>query len=270
MLTLCVDFSDGWDPPPPGAAADAAAPPQNPPPPGPGAAPQVIAPPAHVRSPLRELSEPPDMFPNGNMDYDDDEDELPRKRRVPNPTPNSNVPPPSEPPATGTTLVPSPYFGSNMASSSRTRVESSQLSRVLSPTRREPIVIEDDSSMEVDLLDVQTRASTQVPNTQRTSGKAGVVEPSSDFDYGDIDDAFLAEVEQVERQAIDAEVTASQTRVSRGTTPAVAHPPLQSRVAGHVITIDDEDEDDKENVPLPKRRVRRRLVGESGVIDISD
>jgi RecQ-mediated genome instability protein 1 len=42
-----------------------------------------------------------------------------------------------------------------------------------------------------------------------------------------------------------------------------------------VITIEDDDEDDKENVPAPKRHVKRRMVRQistapSDVIDISD
>jgi hypothetical protein len=69
---------------------------------------------------------------------------------------------------------------------------------------------------------------------------------SDDFGEMDMDDAFLAEVQQVEMAAMGSTSTSSSN-----SNPLSLH-------GRDVITID-EDEDDKENVPIPQRRVRRRI-----------
>ncbi|KAJ7158640.1 hypothetical protein C8R46DRAFT_1290409 [Mycena filopes] len=93
-----------------------------------------------------------------------------------------------------------------------------------------------------------------------------IEEPDSD-DFGDdmvVDDGFLEALAKLEAEAI---------------TPAAEPGPSTSRRIkvdpdAEVITIDDDDEmEDKENVPAPQRHVRRRVFGErtvnEDVIDIS-
>lgn len=64
-----------------------------------------------------------------------------------------------------------------------------------------------------------------------------------------------------------ASVPSSSSRVRA---PAATQP--KPRVVHDVIAIEDDEEDDKENVPVPKRRVRRRVsvVPDTEVIDLSD
>jgi RecQ-mediated genome instability protein 1 len=75
-------------------------------------------------------------------------------------------------------------------------------------------------------------------------------EEDEDFGDMDIDDAFLAEVQQAEMAAMGPSSTSSSNS-NRNTSSLASGAP-------DVITID-EDEDEKENVPVPQRHVRRRI-----------
>jgi len=125
---------------------------------------------------------------------------------------------------------------------------------------------------------------------QAGPSKAGRNSDSFDFDMSDIeiDDAFLADLDQVEREAMNANPppasasgSGSTLGVASSSTVGTSSSLSGGRSVIDVITIDDdEEEDEKENVPLPQRHVKRRVGGRglgggsrlpnTDVIDISD
>ncbi|KAJ7227301.1 hypothetical protein GGX14DRAFT_629307 [Mycena pura] len=214
-------------------------------------------PPAEIRSPLREISPPPSpTLPVDSHHHSDDEDQ-PRRRRVPAPMST----------ASSSTLVTSSYFSSSNAGPAPRR---GNIGIVLSPTRAGPIEIDSDSEnepvpkappgLERPIIGLKsTRRTTPFAPSHPTN------DPPSD-DYGDMemDDAFLEELQKAEAQSITPAVprTGQDTSGRQFTDP-------------EVITIDDDEEmEDKENLPMPQRHVRRRVLGErkapGEVIDISD
>jgi hypothetical protein len=141
---------------------------------------------------------------------------------------------------------------------------------VLSPARAAPIEI-DSSSDENDaprapvkrptvgLKSARKKATPPVPPSPKNNP------PSDDYDVdmGEMDDGFLEALEKVEAEA-------------QSTAPGPSHAASGRRQvdSDSVITIDDDEEmEDKENVPAPQRHVRRRVLGETRslgqVIDIS-
>ncbi|KAJ7773414.1 hypothetical protein B0H16DRAFT_148641 [Mycena metata] len=247
-------------PEPPEAHAAAAAPPvahaaaAQPAPPNP-------PPPQQIRSPLRDISPPPSpTLPVDSHHHSDDEDQ-PRRRRVP-------APPPASIASSSSTLVTSAYFPSSENAGPPPR--RGDMGLVLSPTRMGPIEIDSSSDEE------------NGPSKRRIIGLRGAPkkkatpppkeEPPSD-DFGDddmvVDDKFLEELAKAEAQYI---TPAPEAGPSAG--------PSSSRRKvdpdAEVITIDDDEEmEDKENVPAPQRHIRRRVAvfGErkrdEDVIDIS-
>ncbi|KAJ6508014.1 hypothetical protein C8R47DRAFT_1100303 [Mycena vitilis] len=215
-----------------------------------------------IRSPLREISPPPSpTLPVESHQHSDDEDQ-PRRRRVPAP----------QPPSTGSsssTLVTSAYFSSSSNAGPAPRP--GDMGLVLSPTRAGPIEIDSSSDEEN-----QPRAPTKRPMVGLKSARKKTTppapspprnDPPSD-DYGgdmDMDDVFLEELAKAEAEFIMPAV------------PGPSHAAAGSRGQvdpDTVITIDDDEEmEDKENVPAPQRHVRRRVFGErriaDDVIDIS-
>jgi hypothetical protein len=171
-------------------------------------------PPVPPREPLRELSEPPEP-PAQHRDESDQH----TRRRVPD----------SQTQASSSTLVQpvsSGHFTSLPIPTASTLTLANE--RFLSPVG--PLTIEEFLGEEDE----------------------GNDHDSSDFGDMDIDDAFLAEVQQVEMAAMGPDSTSSSNPNRNSSSLALGAP--------DVITIDeDDDDDDKENVPVPQRRVRRRI-----------
>ncbi|KAF8206307.1 hypothetical protein K438DRAFT_2014054 [Mycena galopus ATCC 62051] len=241
-------------PQPQAAAQPAPNPAPNPPPPPP-------PPVQEIRSPLREISPPPSpTLPVEAHQHSDDEDQ-PRRRRVPGPPPSTG--------SSSSTLVTSSYFSSSGNAGPAPR--RGNMGLVLSPARAGPIEIDStDDENDVPKAPVK-RPMVGLKSARKVTPPAPSPpkdNPPSD-DYGDMmdmDDGFFAELDKVEAKA-------------QQTTPAPSGPSLAA--SGRrpvdldtVITIDDDEEmEDKENVPAPQRHVRRRVLGETrslgDVIDIS-
>ncbi|KAF7977500.1 hypothetical protein HWV62_3468 [Athelia sp. TMB] len=266
------------------------------------APPQWIAPPpaqdpprqgsAPARTPFRDLSPPPLPGPSTRVHADDEE--APRRRKVPAPVPSV-----STIPASSSTLVESRYFAS-AGSSNVTAVSTMRelaAERILSPSRTDVVIIPDSPSPPPPPSTKKTRPIAQLP--ARSKGKQTASQtPSSDFDFdfGDddvalvMDDASaLQELEMIEgthSASIPAAVPPNSSSgsgsrsvggSSRAGVAARAAPVRDDALDDSVITIDSEEEEgDKENVPVPTRHVRRRtqqrrgpLVHDEDVIDIS-
>lgn len=139
----------------------------------------------------------------------------------------------------------------------------------------------EDSSMEFEnepprFGAARSLAAASIAKTKGKGKSTASVHASSDFDYGDdndmMDDAFLAEITQAEKAAIEAETSASQA--ANKNTSGLGARSLGPVALGDVIMIDDDEEEDKENMPTTTRRVRRRVGLEqlpgSDVIELSD
>lgn len=167
-----------------------------------------------------------------DTNYDDDED-LPRKRRVPAT---------SFPLSTAATLVESQYFN---AESSGSLTNPRRQSRSSLPNTGGPTLIADMS------LDDTVNRSPSKPQEEMAPGSAAA--PGSDFDYGDIDADILAALDKENNDA---------SQKSSSADPGPKEPSTQANLQSQdVISVDsDEEEVDKENVPVPTRRVRRRMA----------
>ncbi|KAH9838497.1 uncharacterized protein C8Q71DRAFT_751554 [Rhodofomes roseus] len=270
-----------------------------------------------MRSPLRDLSEPPASpaaGPSGS-NHDDDAGQ-PRRRKVPS---RANRTPSPEPPARAAAAanVRSHYFHNAGPGASNPSAALAR-ERLLSPNGRPPIFVPDsdeDESMEWQVAGARARE----PPAPAVNGS------SSDFDMGDEDyfndEAILELADRVEREELALQsqsqgaggratastsgslaqtgssgrtvvATASTLRTAVASTSGVAGPSANPRsgsesttirgsslargraessrpgtqrsaglgiIASDVITIDDSDTDDKENVPVPTRHVRRRV-----------
>lgn len=222
-------------------------------------APAILQPANVGRLPLREISEPPEP-----SDGRHDDDGLPRRRRIP----DSSIP------QSSSTLVESRFFSSTSRSSDSagdsTQNNSTirQISRVLSPARADYIGISS-STESADGGAQQLRSKSANP---LSTGMADDLE----YDFGsegDIDLAFLDEIERAEKEAMK-EPSRQDREMQRRPGQASSRPRPQAPAPKYedieVITIDD-DEDDKENVPVYGRRVRRRIsTPPDDVIDLSD
>ncbi|CCM01393.1 uncharacterized protein FIBRA_03444 [Fibroporia radiculosa] len=281
-----------------------------------------------VRSPLRELDElVPVAGPSGISHVDDVGQ--PRKRKLPDrsqrsPSPN---PPPRQ---TGRQETQSRFFESQ----SRTVNPSAGLAneRLLSPHRQQAIFVPNSDEEDGELWQLpgnRKRGDTSIGEGPSRRGTAATTSPkaaSSELYYDDddfLDDAFLAQVDRAEREALapsdeegiftatssiipaDPGTTqrtegASSQRIAAGpslqstytshgsagmsasgsASTVVADPSLRSSSRGRaigsrinldVVTIEDSDEDDKENVPALTRHVRRRTAPtQDDVIELSD
>ncbi|KAJ7170751.1 hypothetical protein C8R43DRAFT_1120492 [Mycena crocata] len=240
--------------------------PQGPAPPQPqmAAQPQPLPDPPlpEIRSPLREISPPPSpTLPVETHHHSDDEDQ-PRRRRIPAP------PPTDVSSASSSTLVTSSYFPSSGSRGPPPRP--GDMGLVISPRTRDAIEIDSDSDEENvprvpvkrPIIPLKHSAQKKEASSPKLSPKN---EPASD-DYGDMDmdDGFLEELQKAEEMYMPAAPVASTSTRRKHIDPDA-----------DVITIDDDEEmEDKENVPAPQRHVRRRVFGDSKatgeVIDISD
>ncbi|KAJ7285100.1 hypothetical protein C8J57DRAFT_1709377 [Mycena rebaudengoi] len=255
--------------PAPPAPRQQAAPAQPPPPP----------PPDNMRSPLREISPPPSpTLPVESHHHSDDEDQ-PRRRRIPNPPPASALSS-SSGPASSSTLVSttSSYFPS--------AAPAPQLGAFrLSPLARgAPIDIDSDSDDEgenaaprpmIPLRGANKNKSAVAPAPRPHQPKVEEP-PSDDFDVFDLDadmlnPAFVEELERAERRAGANPNPNNNNNQDNGAASGSSATMHVDEDENPVITIDDDEEmEDKENVPAPQRHVRRRVFGGGDVIDISD
>lgn len=281
-----------------------------------------------VRSPLRELGDPVPIAGPSRASHVDDACQS-RRRKLPNrsqtgPSPN---PPPRR---TSCQETQSRFFGSQ----SGTVNPSASLANehLISPHKQQAIFVpnsdeEDGESWQ--LLGNRTRSHTSVREDPSRRGTAATTSPkaaSSELYYDDdffLDDAVLAQVDRVEREALEpsdeeairtatssfnpagtettqrTEVASNQhtaagvslrstytnhgsaSMSASGSVSTVVADPNHSlgstgralglRIDLGVVTIEDSDEDDKENVLVPARRVRRRIApSQDDVIEISD
>ena len=242
------------------------------PPPAPTApttprAPTQAPPNIEPRSPLRELtrSPSPTLIPS----YHDDEPGS-RRRRIPSqPSNNASA-------STSTsTAVQSSYFGgtSNAASSSSAARAVNQLStaRAISQTRTISLYSIGDTNDEISHPPRGSAASTRSGPKPLTRSDGSTV-----YDFGDdpMNEEMFLFMDQIEKeyQSQSQSTSAANTQVHPSNAPSTSHAHrLPPAIGGDVITIEDDEEDDKENVPVPTRRVRRRIeYVDTDVIDISD
>ncbi|KAJ7761892.1 hypothetical protein DFH07DRAFT_412312 [Mycena maculata] len=207
-----------------------------------------------MRSPLREISSPPSpTLPVEFHQHSDDEDQ-PRRRRIPAP--------PSTVGSTSSTLVTSSYFPSSGSAGPAPRA--GDMGLLLSPRRTDTIEIESSDDENVPARrpiagrkSLRKQATPPMPSPRKNDP------PSDDYgmDMDSMDEGFLEELQKAEAKHI---VPAPHAHVQSTSDRRQLDPDVE------VITINDEDEDmeDKENVPAPQRHVRRRVFGQ--VIEISD
>jgi|ERR1700722_1627101 len=215
---------------------------------------------SNTRSPFRELSESPKPVQPPRTRHDDDENQ-PRRRRIPNP-----------PSLSGATLVGSRYFSGKSSTATSTQAVNADRSallareRLFSPTRASLDRPSSSSSTSID------------PNESIRVHPGGLELSSSDFGDDNIimDDDFLAQLTRAETEALNSKSTSGPSSTSSGRAPSFGPSGAAAGATGQpstnvveVITIDDDEEEDKENVPLPTRHVRRRTAV-NNVIDISD
>lgn len=181
------------------------------------------------------------------------------------------------------------------------------LRRVMSPVRGEPIVLEDSSMESVDEEPFQPPPPRSDSSGTVRRGKTTptpipiVLDDEFDFD-DDLDPAFLDEIDKVEKAALNQSASqppASSSRQSQNPAlipgsksapprpgnsrprppnkrPMFTQPQSQRGIViehPEIITIEDDDDGDKENNAIPlRRRVRRRISVDPDevVIDLSD
>ncbi|KAL6307428.1 hypothetical protein BKA93DRAFT_768219 [Sparassis latifolia] len=333
------DIEDEDQPEPPPAAPSAApaqvnrAPPVAPPAapaqvnpvapqaPTPARVPGIAA--AGIRSPFRELSEPPSPIAGPSRpSYDDDEGQ-PRRRKVPSRAGRSPSP---APPPRNRHETQSHYFtsasgsGAGSSSSKGRNAEILARERLFSPHRQPPVVVpdSDDEEPAPSATAVAGLGPSHQPPSPRTASSDDL------FDEMYADPALFEQLDRVEREAMATQTTsttAARTATARaigaastgpssisasgsGSGPSGSSSAVESGLSGvgtgsnssgsnrgggadagetertavdrvnlDIVTIDS-DEDDKENVPVPTRHVRRRTarmaVTRGDVIELSD
>ena len=248
-----------------------------------------------VRSPLRDISPPP--LPVVIPAVNDDEDLEPRRRRIPTRNTDalaSQAQSIAKSDATGV----SPYFSAALAAKSGPKSMVQRLDKPLgdisslkvsSPTFIAPpppspgpddedFWASDQGPMNGGNVSNGTEMSTDKQHEQgKANGKGKAVnqrtEDLDDFedDGMDFDPKFLEGVDAVEKEAYNRimgpplssglrSISVSNDK-SRSSTTAPTSTGRSVTQAIEVITIDDDDEgdaEDKENVPVPTRHVRRR------------
>lgn len=131
---------------------------------------------------------------------------------------------------------------------------------VLSPVRSNLIEIDSDSEEErVSKMTRSERPMIGLKSARKKAPSPPENDPPSE-DYGDMpmDDGFLEELQKAEEAQFVAPPGPNHASSSR----------RQLDPDADVITIDDDEEmEDKENVPAPHRHVRRRVFGEVIEID---
>ena len=248
------------------AANPVMVPPPAPTAPAPPRAPTQAPPNPEPRSPLRELtrSPSPTLIPS----YHGDEPGS-RRRRIPSQPNNASA-------STSTsTAVQSSYFGStsNAASSSSAARAVNQLStaRALSQTRTISLYSIGDTDDDISHPPRGSAASTRSGPKPLTRSDGSTV-----YEFGDdpMNEEMFLFMDQIEKeyQSQSQSTSVANTQMQPSNAPSTSHAHrLPPAIGGDVITIEDDEEDDKENVPVPTRRVRRRIeYVDTDVIDISD
>ncbi|KAG6821291.1 hypothetical protein H0H93_000151 [Arthromyces matolae] len=256
--------------------------------PGP-AMPPPAPPPVLVRSPLREISPPrPPMLHHGN----DDEDLDNRRRRVPVRNPNPPLPSwPTAPSSTNRTVATtSSYFTVSSTSTSQTLVNSQTPFLSLSPTIRQakptlptPTSIEsEEDHLWLDENIDNFRQSPGVRTSQRqkvtqgedkVKGKQNERTASSDEyeDDTEYDNDAFAKMDAMERAMETSSNPHPPSTINIGSGSSSAGTGARGHDSNDAITIEDSDDDDKENRAVPTRHVRRRIDHrQSSIIELTD
>ncbi|KAJ3907915.1 hypothetical protein F5879DRAFT_986090 [Lentinula edodes] len=253
----------------------------------------LLAPPVpntgNVRSPLREISPPPSPTLVGSAHPHSDDEDQPRRRRIPNASASTanrgNTLPHND-------VISSALFKETVpnqrASSS---INAVRQALPLSPAVRGPIVIESDDEEENTTWESRNRPMRPIPARARSStssakppspsaGKGKEKATESDYDddmFEELPSSFYDEIDKVELAVgMKSLSTASVVSTSTGRGSTTDHSASFSVVHSEVITVEDDDEDDKENVPAPTRHVRQRrgvppiMVATDDILELSD
>ncbi|KAJ3780984.1 hypothetical protein GGU10DRAFT_278392 [Lentinula aff. detonsa] len=229
------------------------------------------------RAPLREISAPPSPTLLGGAHSHSDDEDQPRRRRIPNASPSTTSTGSSAPRTT--TVVSSSLFN-NTVSDKRgpNYVEAIRRALPLSPAVREPTMIESDDEDENMTWETRNRPIKPMPararanasfskNPSSPSGKGKEKATESDYDddlFEQLPPSFYDEIDKVELAAGMKSLTTSSAisvAATGSSSISIDRSASFSVVPSEVITIEDEDEDDKENVPTPSRHVRPRRGG---------
>ncbi|KAK1231575.1 hypothetical protein PQX77_005309 [Marasmius sp. AFHP31] len=249
-----------------------------------GEPPESPPPVTGVRSPLRDISPPPSpTLPVDSRSHIEDEDQ-PRRRRIPAPShsiPSSSttVAPPSTQPRRPS--IPTQSNG-HLPTQGPIDIESDdededENNSWMADTRRRPVKPLPARGRPSEGSPSNVPAPDNKPQVREdhspTPIKPIMIEDDDDdmFD-DDLDAEFLAGIDEAEMKAMGEQFqsmgTPSRAVASRTST---SEPLEESHV--ETITIDDDEEDDKENVPVLSRNVRRRTlqhVPPEDVIELSD
>ncbi|KAL0065077.1 hypothetical protein AAF712_007913 [Marasmius tenuissimus] len=238
-----------------------------------------------VRSPLRDISPPPSpILPVDSHSHIEDEDQ-PRRRRIP--APSQSIPPSTTaaPPSTQPRRPPiSTQSNGSLPTQGPIDIESDEEdennSSWMADTRRRPVKplpargrLSEGSPSNVPAPDNKSQFKEDYAPTPT---KPIMIEDDDDMFDDDLDAEFLAGIDEAEMKAMGEQFqsmgtpsgTPSKAVASRTST---SEPLEETHV--ETITIDDEEEDDKENVPVLSRNVRRRTlqhVPPEDVIELSD
>ncbi|KAJ3714197.1 hypothetical protein C8R42DRAFT_252829 [Lentinula raphanica] len=235
------------------------------------------------RTPLREISPPPSPTLVGNGQSHSDDEDQPRRRRIPSTSVST----------TSTTVVSSSLFNSTVSDTTTSSAEAVRQAMPLSPAVREPTIIESDDEDENMTWETRYKPIKPLPSRARdvssssksskkpstpSNGKGKTPAMESDYEddmFEELPSSFYDEIDKVElavgMKSLSTSTAGSST--TRGSSSVSADNGTAARssqvITSQVITIEDEDEDDKENVPVPTRHVRRR-GGQPTVISTSD
>lgn len=176
-----------------------------------------------VRSPLREISEPPEPGPSHT--FHDDDEQQPRRRKIP---PRNRSPSPPPPPRLRPTSTRSKYFDADDEDS---KEKAGDLARelIFSPHRNAPIIV-DDSDEEFDNLNVGGISQSKRQGKRKESSVTVQVrydpEPevpqsgdaSSEYGFDEeFPDEVMAELDRVEEEHIQEDAIRSQTQTQTQT-----------------------------------------------------
>ncbi|THH33181.1 hypothetical protein EUX98_g962 [Antrodiella citrinella] len=180
-----------------------------------------------VRSPLREISEPPEP----SHTFHDDDEQQPRRRKVP---PRNRSPSPPPPPRPRPTSTRSKYFDADDGDSKdkgKQKQKAGDLARelIFSPHRNAPIIV-DDSDDEFDNLDGAEVSQSKGKGKRKESSVTVQVrydpdpevpesgDASSEYGFDEeFPDEVMAELDRVEEEHIQEDAIRSQTQTQTQT-----------------------------------------------------
>ncbi|KAH7877187.1 uncharacterized protein C8R40DRAFT_62115 [Lentinula edodes] len=252
----------------------------------------LLAPPVpntgNVRSPLREISPPPSPTLVGSAHPHSDDEDQPRRRRIPNASASTanrgNTLPHND-------VISSALFKETVPNRASSSINAVRQALPLSPAVRGPIVIDSDDEDENTTWESRNRPMRPIPARARSStssakppspsaGKGKEKATESDYDddmFEELPSSFYDEIDKVELAVgMKSLSTASVVSTSTGRGSTTDHSASFSVVHSEVITVEDDDEDDKENVPAPTRHVRQRrgvppiMVATDDILELSD